>query len=177
MDKKSTVPTTYNARVFEMLEPALIEEAARAAEEDADHYEDYNVGVAVVAEMSDGSITAFTGGNRKRRRSRPGHTAGKFCAEQVAITRAKRPGKRRGMIHLPHIARAIGMVVYAGPRVDDETGIVTEVRWPCGQCREWLCKQPCISDDFIIVAVHNGNGEMAKQSLRQLLHQFVKRPT
>lgn len=160
-----------------MLTPALIEGSKVAAEEDADHYENYKVGVTVLVEMADGSVTAFSGGNRKRRRSKPGNTAGKFCAEQVAITRAKRPGKRRGMTHLPRVVRAIGMVVYAPPRVDDETGILTEIRWPCGQCRKWLTEQPFIGDDFVIVAVHNGNGEMAMQTLWQLLRQFVKRPT
>lgn len=143
-------------RVFEDLKDDLIERARRISDK-AVSWRHYHVGVAMLGwSPTDGYQTKVCA-NLKPKESGP-----RSCGEKALATVAHSEGWER----------VIAIIIVAEPQADDATGRMAKTLLPCWDCRSFLRLLAEVSDDTIILTVHNHVGTREERSFKQLLEFF-----
>jgi cytidine deaminase len=135
---------------------------ARAVAERAISYRGYKVGCTMLlwksqVDQSSGHYGTLSCANMKPKQSGP-----KCCAEKALVTFAQSSGWER----------VVAIIIVAEPQADDVTGRKTDTLVPCYECREYLRLMPQISDDTIVLTVHNHAGNREQRTFKEVLEIF-----
>jgi hypothetical protein len=152
--------------------PRYIAEARGMAEQ-ANHYNDFNVGAIVLAASNEGDIATFTGANQKLV---PGETDSKICAELVALEKMLRTqeaiNSQRGEEAAKKLFQVIGIFVSGPQQPDTQSGVETPTLHSCGIDRGIMWNEPSVRHDTLIVSIHPDEDlyEIYEHEVLQTMH-------